>query len=148
MKRDYMLTLVAFLALGLSIAGLFVRTNANTRLKGNGRQVTNEMGLEDPWNLPGAGQFRMVPGTVPDNLSDTFNPSVIPNVQGPVNTGNPMVQGAWPAGPGGGAGRGMGGGMCLYRCLQCGNSFQGQTNGGGLVGPNCPMCRFQTQRIR
>ncbi len=145
MKKDYTLALVAFLALGLSIAGLFIRTGDGSRLKGNGRRVANEMGLEDPWNLPGAGQVRMVP----DNLSDIpFNPYGAPNVQGTVNTGNPMVQGAWPAGPGGGAGRGMGGGMCLYRCPQCGNSFQGQTNGGGLVGPNCPMCRFQTQRIR
>jgi len=110
MKRDYMLTLVAFLALGLSIAGLFVRTNASARFRGNGRQATNEMGLEDPWNPPGAGRFRMAPGTVPDNISDnTFNSYGVPNaVQGTVN---PMVQGAWPAGPGGGAGRGMGGGM-------------------------------------
>lgn len=61
----------------------------------------------------------------------------------PVAFGNSMggQQGAWMPG------QGLGGGMCVYRCPQCGNTMEGAVSSDGTSGPICPICRIRTQRI-
>ena len=114
------------------------------RSNSRGRQLRNEGGLEDPWRQPGMGQFQAVPQMSPGGFTNNFDNMTdnLQAMQAPAAPGNPAGQTVSPAG------MGMGDGICLYRCSQCGNTFQGQTNGGGLVGPQCPVCRIPTQRIR
>ena len=58
----------------------------------------------------------------------------------PVVFGNAMggQQGAWMPN------QGLGGGTCVYRCPQCGNTMEGPVSSSG---PICPICRIRTQRI-
>ena len=72
MKKDYLLVAVVVLALGLSIAGLFIRRVPGGGLRFTGREG-EPMGFEDQWKLQNQGQFQAAPEPFLPDGSHAYN---------------------------------------------------------------------------